>query len=105
MEREAKRAAWRARRARRPGAVAGEQQDRVAAALRERGELTLPALAEAMGMGGFMARGKVTLAKAATESDARTAALAVPGVALFTDGKQIKKFVYVPGKIVNLVVA
>ncbi len=50
-------------------------------------------------------RGKVTLAKAATESDARTAALAVPGVAMFTDGKQIKKFVYVPGKIVNLVVA
>ncbi|MFO0586161.1 MAG: leucine--tRNA ligase [Polyangiaceae bacterium] len=49
-------------------------------------------------------RGKVTLAKAASEPDARAAALAVPSVASFTDGKQIKKFVYVPGKIVNLVV-
>jgi leucyl-tRNA synthetase len=49
-------------------------------------------------------RGRVTLAKTASEDDARTAALAVEGVAAFAAGKQIKKFVYVPGKIVNLVV-
>jgi leucyl-tRNA synthetase len=49
-------------------------------------------------------RGKVTLAKAATEEDARAAVLAVESVAALTTGKQIKKFVYVPGKIVNLVV-
>jgi leucyl-tRNA synthetase len=49
-------------------------------------------------------RGKVVLAKAASEADARAAALALPGVAALTEGKQIKKFVYVPGKIVNLVV-
>ncbi len=30
--------------------------------LRERGPMTLPALAEALGMGGFYARGKVVLA-------------------------------------------
>ena len=49
-------------------------------------------------------RGKVTLAKTATEDDARTAALADPGVANFTTGKTIKKLIYVPGKILNLVV-
>ncbi len=49
-------------------------------------------------------RGKVTLAKVATEEDARAAAFAVEGVAAFTAGKQVKKFVYVPGKIVNVVV-
>jgi leucyl-tRNA synthetase len=49
-------------------------------------------------------RGKVVLAKAAPEGDARAAALAVESVAGFTSGKQIKKFIYVPGKIVNLVV-
>jgi hypothetical protein len=35
---------------------------RIEPLLREKGPLTLPALAEAMGMGGFMARGKVVLA-------------------------------------------
>ncbi len=49
-------------------------------------------------------RGKVTLAKTATEDEARTAALADPGVAGFTAGKTIKKLIYVPGKILNLVV-
>ncbi|MBK8252657.1 MAG: leucine--tRNA ligase [Polyangiaceae bacterium] len=49
-------------------------------------------------------RGKIQLAKAATEEEARTAALAVESVAAFTQGKQVKKFVYVPGKIINLVV-
>jgi len=49
-------------------------------------------------------RGRVTLPVKATEDVAREAALAADGVAAFTAGKTIKKFIYVPGKIVNLVV-
>src|SRR5205814_121525 len=49
-------------------------------------------------------RGRVTLPRAAPEAEARAAALAADGVGAHTAGKQVKKFVYVPGKIVNLVV-
>jgi leucyl-tRNA synthetase len=49
-------------------------------------------------------RGRVTLARTASEDEARAAALAAEGVGAFTAGKQVKKFIYVPGKIVNLVV-
>jgi leucyl-tRNA synthetase len=49
-------------------------------------------------------RGRVTLPRAAGEADARAAALAAEGVAAHTTGKQMKKFIYVPGKIINLVV-
>jgi leucyl-tRNA synthetase len=49
-------------------------------------------------------RGRVRLARDASEADARAAALAAEGVAAFTDGKTVKKFVYVPARIVNLVV-
>ena len=49
-------------------------------------------------------RGRVTLPVKASEDVAREAALAAEGVAAFTAGKTIKKFIYVPGKIVNLVV-
>jgi leucyl-tRNA synthetase len=49
-------------------------------------------------------RGRVTLARAAGEDDARAAALAAEGVSTYTTGKQVKKFIYVPGKIINLVV-
>ena len=49
-------------------------------------------------------RGRVILPRAASEAEARTAALAADGVGPYTDGKSIKKFIYVPGKIVNLVV-
>jgi leucyl-tRNA synthetase len=49
-------------------------------------------------------RGKVTLAKTASEAEARDAALAVEAIAALTTGKTIKKVVYVPGKILNLVV-
>ncbi|HEY7376101.1 MAG TPA: hypothetical protein VIF57_28325 [Polyangia bacterium] len=34
----------------------------IEAALREQGALTLPALAEAVGLGGFLARGRVAMA-------------------------------------------
>jgi leucyl-tRNA synthetase len=49
-------------------------------------------------------RGRVTLSRNASEDEARAAALAAEGVSAFTAGKQVKKFIYVPGKIVNLVV-
>jgi leucyl-tRNA synthetase len=49
-------------------------------------------------------RGRVTLARDAKEDEARAAALAAEGVSAFTAGKQVKKFIYVPGKIVNVVV-
>ncbi len=49
-------------------------------------------------------RGRVMLSRTASEDDAKAAALAAEGVGAFVDGKSIKKFVYVPGRIVNLVV-
>ncbi|MFO0613304.1 MAG: leucine--tRNA ligase [Polyangiaceae bacterium] len=49
-------------------------------------------------------RGRVVLSRTASEADAKAAAYAAEGVGAFTDGKTLKKFVYVPGKIVNLVV-
>jgi leucyl-tRNA synthetase len=49
-------------------------------------------------------RGRVVLPRAASEADARAAALAADGVGAHTAGKQVKKFIYVPGKIINLVV-
>jgi len=49
-------------------------------------------------------RGRVMLSRTASEADAKTAAMGAEGVPLFTDGKTVKKFIYVPGKIVNLVV-
>jgi leucyl-tRNA synthetase len=49
-------------------------------------------------------RGRVMLPKEATEGAARDAALAVASVAASIGGKQVKKFIYVPGKIVNIVV-
>ncbi|MDC0749446.1 leucine--tRNA ligase [Polyangium mundeleinium] len=50
-------------------------------------------------------RGRVTLPVKASEDEARNAALTAEGVSAFTAGKTLKKFIYVPGKIVNLVVA
>lgn len=50
----------------------------IEALLRERGELTLPALAEAMGMGGFMARGKVTLALGELQTSGRVEIIEAP---------------------------
>jgi leucyl-tRNA synthetase len=49
-------------------------------------------------------RGRVVLSRNASEDEARAAALAAEGVSGFTAGKQVKKFIYVPGKIVNIVV-
>jgi leucyl-tRNA synthetase len=49
-------------------------------------------------------RATITLSPDATEDEAKSAALNEENVKKFTDGKDIKKLIYVPGKIVNIVV-
>ena len=49
-------------------------------------------------------RGRVTLPADAGEDQAREAALAEPNVQRFVEGQAIKKVVFVPGKLVNVVV-
>jgi leucyl-tRNA synthetase len=49
-------------------------------------------------------RGTVTLGRDAGESDARAAALAVETVSRHLAGKEVTKFLYLPGKIVSFVV-
>jgi leucyl-tRNA synthetase len=47
-------------------------------------------------------RGRITIAPDAAEEDVRRAVEAEPNVMHHTAGRPIKKFLYVPGKIVNL---
>jgi leucyl-tRNA synthetase len=49
-------------------------------------------------------RARVQVAAGADEATAREAALADPGVSKFVAGQTVRKFVYVPGKLVNVVV-
>ena len=49
-------------------------------------------------------RGRITLARDADEATARAAALAGDGVQPHLEGKTLRKVVYVPGRIVNLIV-
>uniref|UniRef100_A0A7S0DVS4 leucine--tRNA ligase n=1 Tax=Amorphochlora amoebiformis TaxID=1561963 RepID=A0A7S0DVS4_9EUKA len=49
-------------------------------------------------------RGQLEIAKDAPEDEAKSLALALPRVAEQCDGKEVKKFIYRPGKIVNIVV-
>ena len=49
-------------------------------------------------------RGRIKLSRTASEDEARAAALAAEGVESFIAGKPVKKFIYVAGKIVNLVI-
>ena len=49
-------------------------------------------------------RGRITVATNADEAQVRAAALADPNVRKFVDGKPVRKFVYVPGKLANVVV-
>ena len=49
-------------------------------------------------------RGRVRLARDASEAEARAAALAADGIAARPAGQAVRKFVYVPGQVVNLVV-
>ena len=50
-------------------------------------------------------RAKIEMEKDLPESDAVSLALQQQGVTKFTEGKSIKKTIYVPGRILNLVVA
>ncbi|MGB8329243.1 MAG: leucine--tRNA ligase [Polyangiales bacterium] len=49
-------------------------------------------------------RGRITLSKAATETQALTAARGVPTVAAQLEGQTVRKTIWVPGKILNLIV-
>jgi leucyl-tRNA synthetase len=49
-------------------------------------------------------RGRVTVPSGAGESEVRDAALAEPNVQKFMEGRPVRKFVYVPGKLANVVV-
>lgn len=49
-------------------------------------------------------RGEITLPPDASEEDAKARALEQDNVQKFIDGKQVRKFIYVPGRIVNVVV-
>jgi leucyl-tRNA synthetase len=49
-------------------------------------------------------RARIAVAAGADEAVAREAALADPGVAKFVAGQPVRKLVYVPGKLVNVVV-
>jgi leucyl-tRNA synthetase len=50
-------------------------------------------------------RGKVEIDKELPEEDALKAAFEQPSVTKYTDGMSLKKVIYVPGKILNIVVA
>jgi leucyl-tRNA synthetase len=49
-------------------------------------------------------RGKVTVAATSSEEEVKTAALADEKVRSFVEGKSVKKIIYVPGKLLNIVV-
>ena len=49
-------------------------------------------------------RGRVPVPAGADEAIAREAALANPGVAKFVAGQTVRKLVYVPGKLINVVI-
>jgi len=49
-------------------------------------------------------RGRITVAADAGEAQVREAALADPNVQKFVEGKPVRKFIYVPGKLANVVV-
>jgi leucyl-tRNA synthetase len=49
-------------------------------------------------------RGDILLSRDASPEEAQAAARSIPSVAKYLDGQEVKKFVYVPGKIVSFVV-
>ena len=49
-------------------------------------------------------RARVQVSAGADEAVARAAALADPGVAKFVAGQPVRKLIYVPGKLVNVVI-
>ncbi|MFK7601772.1 leucine--tRNA ligase [Deinococcus sp. SM5_A1] len=53
---------------------------------------------------GGKVRGQVSISKTATQDEALAAARAEPDVARFLEGKAVVKEIYVPGRIINIVV-
>lgn len=49
-------------------------------------------------------RAEVSVPNGATESAVREMALAIPDVAKWVDGREIRKFIFVPGRIISIVV-
>ena len=49
-------------------------------------------------------RGSVKLSKEANQDEAQSAALDIPGIAKFVQDKPIKKLIYVPGRIINIII-
>ncbi|CAN0541656.1 unnamed protein product, partial [Ectocarpus sp. 12 AP-2014] len=49
-------------------------------------------------------RAELELSKTASSDDARALAEVLPQVVKFTEGKEVKKFIYVPGRIISFVV-
>jgi leucyl-tRNA synthetase len=49
-------------------------------------------------------RGTVEVSKQITQDDAEAAALSIPAVSKFVDGKPLKKVIFVPGRILNFIV-
>lgn len=50
-------------------------------------------------------RDRVTVARAAPESEVKEKALAAPGVASHIHGRRVTKVIYVKGRLVNIVTA
>ena len=55
------------------------------------------------GAGQRESTAKISLAPDAAEDAAKELAFAEEGVVKFTEGKDVKKVIYVPGKILNIV--
>lgn len=49
-------------------------------------------------------RSEITIAKDISESDLRKQVLQIPEIEKWIDGKEVRKFIYVPGRIINIVV-
>lgn len=49
-------------------------------------------------------RSEITIAKDIAESDLRKQVLQIPEIEKWIDGKEVRKFIYVPGRIINIVV-
>jgi len=49
-------------------------------------------------------RGKITVGVGADEGQVRGAALADERIKVHTDGRTVRKIIYVPGKLLNIVV-
>ena len=59
----------------------------------------------AIKLGNGKVRGKITVAADASEEQVKALAFTDATVIKFTEGKEVRKAIYVPGKLLNLVVA